>query len=149
MCFEIPGEGETGKGEREGAKWGGRSSMEVWGLKLGALGYKIVSGLRRMVRWWIRLAGRSMRVPVVRRKGGRAYMPSWCENLQMKLDSDEVRWVRGKESDMPCKRVVRLFRWFCFEGEWIRLELGSFCGVRGMKSSPRRVFLYIDANYSP
>jgi hypothetical protein len=123
--------------------------MEVWGLKLGALGYKIVSGLRRMVRWWIRLAGRSMRVPVVRRKGGRADMPSRCENLQMKLDSDEVRWVRGKESDMPCKRVVRLFRWFCFEGEWIRLELGSFCGVRGMKSSPRRVFLYIDASYSP
>jgi hypothetical protein len=50
---------------------------------------------------------------------------------------------------MPCKRVVRLFRWFCFEGEWIRLELGSFYGVRGMESSPRRVFLHIDAGYSP
>jgi hypothetical protein len=52
MCFEIPGEGGTGKG----AKWGGGHSMEVWSLKLGALGYKIVSGLRRMVRRRIRPA---------------------------------------------------------------------------------------------
>jgi hypothetical protein len=44
-----------------------------------------------MVRRWIRPDRRSMRVLMVRRKGGRADMPSWCENLQMKFDSDEVR----------------------------------------------------------
>jgi hypothetical protein len=46
MCFEIPGEGGTGEGWG-GAKGGGGHSMEVWGLKLGALGYNIVSGLRK------------------------------------------------------------------------------------------------------
>jgi hypothetical protein len=55
MCFEIPGEGGAGKGGGA-AKWGGGHSMEVWSLKLGALGYKIVSGLRRMARRWIRPA---------------------------------------------------------------------------------------------
>jgi hypothetical protein len=32
-----------------------------------------------------------MRLLVVRQEGGKADMPSWRENLQMKLDSDEVR----------------------------------------------------------